>query len=131
MTKFFLIRHAATETAGKRLSGRKPGVHLNAEGQAQAESLAQRLSGVGISAIYNSPLERAIETAEPLARLLNLDHARCENFLEIDFGRWTGCAVTDLENDPEFKLFNSFRSCTRIPGGVDARSPGADHFWSR
>jgi broad specificity phosphatase PhoE len=117
MTKFLLIRHALTDSVGKRLSGRTPGVPLNAEGQAQAQELAVRLTNVAIDAIYTSPLERAVQTAEPLAKARNLTIAESDNFLEIDFGQWTNCTFQELENQPQFRNFNSFRSHTRIPGG--------------
>jgi broad specificity phosphatase PhoE len=117
MTKFLLIRHALTDSVGKRLSGHTPGVPLNAEGQAQAQALAARLTNVAIDAIYTSPLERALQTAEPLAKAHNLTIAESNDFLEIDFGQWTNCTFQELENQPQFRHFNSFRSHTRIPGG--------------
>jgi probable phosphomutase (TIGR03848 family) len=117
MTKFLLIRHALTDSVGKRLSGRTPGVPLNAEGQAQAQQLAMRLADVPIDAIYSSPLERAVQTAAPIAAQRGLETRISEDFLEIDFGSWTNCTFQELQNQPQFQRFNSFRSSTRIPGG--------------
>lgn len=117
MTKFLLIRHATTDSVGKKLSGRLPGVHLNKEGKEQAQKLAERLAGLPVAAIYSSPLERAVETAEPLANALQLSVNICEDFLEMDFGEWTNRSIEELKDEQKFKLFNSFRSCTRIPGG--------------
>lgn len=117
MTRFFLIRHAATDAVGKRLAGRTAGVHLNEEGRAQAQTLAERLAASSISAIYSSPLERALETAAPLADALGLQTSISNDFIEMDFGEWTNCAIEDVMKDERFRHFNSFRSCTRIPGG--------------
>jgi probable phosphomutase (TIGR03848 family) len=117
MTRFLLIRHATTDAVGKRLTGRKAGVHLSAAGQEQAQQLVERLANAPVSAIYSSPLERALETAAPLADRLHLETIICEDFLEIDFGDWTDRTFDELRNDPQFGLFNSFRSSTRIPGG--------------
>ncbi|MDQ4139965.1 MAG: histidine phosphatase family protein [Bacteroidota bacterium] len=117
MTTFLLIRHATTDAVGKHLSGRAPGVVLNNEGITQAQKLAQRLSGLPIAAIYTSPLERAIQTAEPLAKLLQLSPIIQEDFIELNFGDWTNAAFSDLQSQNQFQLFNSFRSATRIPGG--------------
>lgn len=117
MTKFLLIRHATTDSVGKRLSGRMAGVPLNEEGRAQAQKLAERLAGLQIAAIYSSPLERAVQTAGPMANLLHLQTVISEDFLEINFGDWTNSAFEELQNQPEFERFNSFRSNTRIPGG--------------
>lgn len=117
MTRFLLIRHALTDSVGKRLSGRSSGLFLNDEGRKQAQYLAERLSKTPINAIYSSPLERALETAQLLARSLNLTPILSEDFLEIDFGKWTNCTIDELKSDPQFQLFNTFRSATRIPGG--------------
>lgn len=117
MTRFLLIRHATNNTIGKRFAGRMEGVHLNEEGQAQAQRLAERLSSLPIHALYSSPLERAVQTAEPLAKALNLPVVTCEDFIEMNLGQWTNTTFQDLAGEPHFKLFNVFRSCTRIPGG--------------
>lgn len=117
MTRFLLIRHATNNTVGKRFAGRMAGVHLNEEGQQQAQQLAVRLAGLPITAVISSPLERAVETAEPIAQLLQLETVLCEDFLEIDLGEWTNSAFEDLAGDQQFHLFNTFRSCTRVPGG--------------
>jgi probable phosphomutase (TIGR03848 family) len=117
MTRFLLIRHATNHTVGKRFAGRMQGVHLNDEGKAQAQHLAERLSSLPIAAVYSSPLERAVETAEPLAGVLNQQTITSDDFLELELGEWTNTAFEDLAGEPQFRLFNSFRSCTRIPGG--------------
>jgi probable phosphoglycerate mutase len=117
MTKFLLIRHATNYTVGKRIAGRMAGVSLNEEGQEQANKLAHRLKDLPISAIYSSPLERAIETAEPLAATLGKEVKVNEDFLEINFGNWTNLTIEELEKDATFQLYNSFRSFTEIPGG--------------
>lgn len=117
MIRFFLIRHATNDTVGKIFAGRMAGVNLNAEGREQARKLAERLAGLPISVVYSSPLERAVETAEPLAELLNLKIEICEDFVEIDIGEWTNLTIEELEMQTKFRLFNSFRSNTRIPGG--------------
>jgi probable phosphoglycerate mutase len=93
------------------------GVHLNEAGMIQAQHLSERLRGLPLTAIYSSPLERAVETAEPVASALGLQHIISEDFLEIEFGEWTNCALDDMRSQPQFGRFNSFRSCTRIPGG--------------
>ena len=94
-----------------------PGVSLNDEGKDQANKLAEWLKGLPIAAIYSSPLERATETAEPLAKMLNKEVSISEDFLEINFGDWTNLTIEELEKDSTFQLYNSFRSFTNIPNG--------------
>ncbi len=117
MAVFLLIRHGHNDVVGRTLAGRKSGIHLNATGKDQAEKLVERLSEVPIQAIFSSPMERTRETAEPLARNLGLEIGIMEDITEIDFGEWAGRSFEDLENDPEWRHFNTFRSGTRIPGG--------------
>lgn len=117
MTRFLLIRHATTDAVGKRLSGRSPGMSLNEEGRKQAQQLAQRLAAVPVAAVYSSALERAVQTADPVAKQHNVKTIVHPDFLEIDFGEWTGCGFEELAIQQQFQRFNSFRSCTRIPGG--------------
>lgn len=117
MIRLLLIRHAVTDSVGKRLSGRKPGVHLNEQGRAQAEDLARRLAHLPIARIYSSPLERAVETAQPLARRLNQEVVIDEGLVDLHCGEWTDCMFDALRGRPEFQRFNTFRSASRIPGG--------------
>lgn len=117
MIRLLLIRHAVTDSVGKRLSGRKPSVHLNERGRAQAEDLARRLAHLPIARIYSSPLERAIETAQPLAQRLNQEVVIDEGLVELHCGEWTDCTFEALRERPEFQRFNAFRSASRIPGG--------------
>jgi probable phosphomutase (TIGR03848 family) len=117
MAKILLIRHATNDTVSKRIAARVAGVHLNEEGNQQANAIAERLTHLKISAIYSSPLERAIETAAPLASKLNLPINKHGGLLEIDFGEWTNKTIDELKTIALFHQFNSFRSGTRIPGG--------------
>ena len=117
MTTFFLIRHASCRGLGHTLWGRTPGVCLNEEGRMQAQRLADRLSGITFQAIYSSPLERARETAETIARAAKLEVQQSRAFNEVDFGEWTGKSFDVLDRDETWRRFNTNRSTTRIPGG--------------
>jgi probable phosphomutase (TIGR03848 family) len=117
MTTFYLIRHGDTDYLNRTLIGRRPEVHLNAQGRAQAEHLAVRLAHLSIDAIYSSPLERACETATPLANRLGIEIGILKNLNEVDFGEWTGRDFRELAHDPRWQQFNLVRSCSRIPGG--------------
>ncbi len=116
MAVFLLIRHGYTDMLGVAISGRLPGIHLNSRGREQAANLAGRLTNVKLNAICSSPLERAVETAEPLAVSHGLPVRICEGLTEIEFGEWTGCEVSNLCG-PVWESFNAFRGGVRIPGG--------------
>lgn len=117
-TRILLIRHGINDyvQAGK-LAGRLPGVHLNAEGQAQAAALAERLSGAAIAALYSSPLERTRETAGPLAERLGLTVQTLADLLESDCGEWAGRAVGDLNQTDLWRQIQVCPSTARFPGG--------------
>src|SRR5690349_20838420 len=67
MTIFYFIRHAEHDLLGHELVGRRPGVHLNENGRAQAARLATVFSRMPLDGVLCSPRERARETAEPIA----------------------------------------------------------------
>ncbi|HKY45296.1 MAG TPA: histidine phosphatase family protein [Pyrinomonadaceae bacterium] len=117
MTTFFLIRHASCSGLGRTLWGRTPGICLNEKGKLQAQRLADRFRGIPLEAIYSSPLERTLETAETLAYAMKLEVHRDDAFNEINFGDWTGKSFDTLSSDERWHRFNSEREATRIPGG--------------
>jgi probable phosphoglycerate mutase len=124
-TTVLLIRHALTDAVGERLAGRSEGVSLNQAGRAQAERLRARLSGVDLAAVYSSPLERAIETAGPLARERGLRIEPVRDLQEIEFGEWTGARFDALAQDARWHRFNRVRSMAAVPGGeraIDAQA---------
>ncbi|MBA4136245.1 MAG: hypothetical protein C0518_02880 [Opitutus sp.] len=133
MTTFHLVRHA--EKIGTDvLAGRTPGVHLSDRGRAQAERLVALFERAAISRIFSSPLERARETAAPLARDKGLGIDVVDGFTEMELGDWTGRTPAELAADECFARFNRFRSGTRAPNGetmlaVQARFVGALLDW--
>jgi probable phosphomutase (TIGR03848 family) len=117
VTTFLLVRHATCDPVGRSLAGRAPGVHLNADGRAQARRLAERLATSPIAAVYSSPLERARETAAALAEPAGLAVETHAGLDEMEYGAWTGCTFAALAADERWRRFNTFRSTTRPPGG--------------
>ncbi len=120
MTTFYLIRHAERDTAADFLPGRAAGIRLTPRGRRQAEALVDHLKSEPIHHLYSSPLERALDTAGPLARDRHLPVQTATALTEIDFGVWTGKRVSELLADGRWRHFNQFRSGTRIPGGETA-----------
>lgn len=117
MTTFLLIRHGSTELVGKALAGRLPAVSLDANGHNQAQELARKLGDMKITAVYSSPLLRAVETAEPLAARVGTQLQIREALTEIDFGSWQGKTLAQLEGNEHWNRFNTLRSATCAPDG--------------
>ena len=117
VTTFLLIRHALCDPVGTSIAGRAAGIHLNPAGRVQAAALAQRIAHLHISAIYSSPLERALETAEPMAVDRRMEVVRTTGLNEVDFGEWTGRSLAELNGMADWREFNVHKSATRIPKG--------------
>ena len=117
MTTLLLIRHGDNDAVGKIIAGWMPGWHLNEIGKRQVAELGARLARLPLRAIYTSPLERAAETAEAVARHHGLAPQVFEDLGEVHFGEWEGLSIAELEQRGEWRLFNQHRSRTRIPNG--------------
>ncbi|MCD6022718.1 MAG: fructose-2,6-bisphosphatase [Actinomycetia bacterium] len=114
MTTLFLVRHGLTAVTGSRLYGRTEGIHLDERGNRQAAALVERFEGVRLSALYSSPLERCVETLEPLATARRLELRTSEALIEMDAGDWTGRTLASLRRT---KLWDTVQ-----------RSPSRFHF---
>ena len=118
MPTLLLIRHGENDFVKKgRMAGRLPGVHLNERGREQAQALAQKLSGAPIKAVYSSPLERAVETAAPIAEALGLEIQLREGLLETDIGEWQGRTWKSLRRLKIWGTVQSAPSLMQFPGG--------------
>jgi len=121
-----LVRHGATPTTGRVLPGRTPGLHLSDAGKAQAERVAERVVALKPSALYASPLERAMETAAPTAQATGLDPVEEPGLLECDFGEWTGESLSSVSRHAQWRSLMTAPASFRFPGGeslaeLDAR----------
>ena len=113
-----LVRHGQTPTTGDVLPGRAPGLRLATEGVEQARRVAERLAGLGrVAAVYASPMERAVETAAPIARACGLRVRKNPGLIECDFGRWTGRKLKTLSKRKDWTTVQRHPSGFRFPGG--------------
>jgi probable phosphomutase (TIGR03848 family) len=118
VTLVLLVRHAQTPTTGTTLPGRAPGLHLAERGRQEAREVAGRLARLRrLAAVYASPLERAQETALPIAEACRLDVRTEPGLLECEVGEWTGAALKDLRRRPEWRVLQRYPSGFRFPGG--------------
>jgi probable phosphomutase (TIGR03848 family) len=118
MPTLLLIRHGENDFLKQnRLPGRLPDIHLNQHGREQAAALAESLKSLPIRAIYASPLERAVETAEPLARALGQPIQVRPALLDTDVGEWEGQYLKKLRKLPLWKQVQQQPSQVRFPGG--------------
>lgn len=121
MTLFYLVRHGRTTDSGVRITGYRPGVHLDEMGIAQAQSAAAALSRQSIQALYASPLERTRETAAYLASALNLTVQIADFLKEVDFGDLQGLGP-ELAESPVWQQFSSHPAHVVFPGGESVKA---------
>jgi probable phosphoglycerate mutase len=111
------------------MAGRILGVHLNDKGQKQAQALGEALHDVPIKAIYSSPLERAMETAKPIAESHKLPIIREPDLMDTDIGRWQGKSLAVLRLTKAWKIVQNAPSRFRFPEGesfIDAQTRYVD-----
>jgi broad specificity phosphatase PhoE len=97
MLELIIVRHGETAwNAGDVFRGR---VHipLSERGLKQADLLGQFLSKKKLNAVYCSPLERAVQTAQPVAQKQNLTAQVMNNLNDLDFGEWEGLPVKEVK----------------------------------
>ena len=102
-----LVRHGQTTfNLEGRLPGQLPGIPLTDEGRRQAQRAAVVLSGLPLSAVIASPLERARDTAEIIARGWALHVQLDPRLMDLDVGSWSGKTVDELnKTDPQWRSF--------------------------
>lgn len=107
----YIIRHGQTELNMKMLMQGRSDHPLNAKGMSQAEEAAERFRsmGVKIDRVYSSPLIRAIQTAEQIARDAEL--IIDDRLIEMDYGPYEGM---DLR-DPAPEVISFFMDFVNVP----------------
>lgn len=123
MTVLLLIRHGENDyTRTGRLAGWTPGVSLNETGRQQAQALAKKLARAPLKAIYSSPLERARETAAPLAEAVKLPVEVVAGLGEVQYGDWQGKSIKRLARTKLWRTVQGLPSAMQFPNGETFRS---------
>lgn len=119
MVRIILVRHGETAWNSEgRFQGRID-VELNGVGRRQAEAVAKVLSDEEIDMIYCSPLSRAGETAETIAKYHSIEVKPEEGFIEIDHGQWEGLRREDVirRNGDKYNQWFEHPEKAKMPGG--------------
>jgi broad specificity phosphatase PhoE len=115
----YLARHGETAYNHEgRFQGQQQ-IPLNDTGRAQAEELAERAAAYGFRALWCSPLLRARETADIVARRIGLEPVEDPRLMETDAGEWTDRSFADVRGEAA-ELFDAFAAAQpgfAFPGG--------------
>ena len=119
MTRLILVRHAESTW---NLTGRYQGridTDLSEKGERQAALVAERLKSLSLSAVYSSPLRRALLTAISIGKAQNLDVQTEPELIEIDHGAWNGLSKAEVEKryGSLLQLWFASPSQVRMPEG--------------
>jgi probable phosphoglycerate mutase len=118
MTRLLLVRHALNDyVKNRRLAGWIAGVHLSEEGRQQAREVGERLADVPLAAVFSSPLERAVETAEAIIAHHDLEIQISDDLGEVGYGEWAGRSLKELAKTDLSKRVQFHPGGVRFPGG--------------
>jgi len=92
----FLRHGQAKNNIDRVLAGRTEGVPLTEKGIKQAKTIAKFLKPMKISTVYTSPIERALKTAEIVAKYNSVDCKIDERLIELDMGKFTGIPYDEI-----------------------------------
>jgi len=119
MLELILVRHGQTLWNFEKVFRGRSDIPLAEEGVKQAEALAEYLSGEAVDAVFCSPLLRALQTAEPISKVLDVPLYRDEGLIDVDFGRWSGLSREEVRRrfPNEWTLWRKGELSLRFPGG--------------
>jgi 2,3-bisphosphoglycerate-dependent phosphoglycerate mutase len=102
MATLLLVRHGETDWNREHRFQGHADPPLNRTGREQARDLAEQLAEVPLSAVFASPLRRALDTAEAVAAPHDVRVVQEPGLREVDLGSWTGLTRAQVEQrDPE------------------------------
>ena len=119
MIELILARHGETAWNVEKIYRGRSDVGLDEVGIKQAELLGKYLSNYGLKAVYSSPLKRALDTANIIARYQKIHVQIAEGLLDFDYGEWQCLPERDVKRlHPA--LLNEWHNNpqrVRMPGG--------------
>ena len=140
-TVVHLVRHGEVDNPGRVLYGRLPGFRLSEAGLKMADLAADALAGRDVVVVRSSPLERAVQTAAPIAARFDIEPTTDDRLIESDNvfeGKTFGVGDGSLRHFSIWRhLWNPFRPswgepyravADRVLAAVaDARDAAAGH----
>jgi broad specificity phosphatase PhoE len=96
-----LVRHGQTVHNIAGIAQGWSDSELSELGRTQVQKLAQRVRELAPTALYSSPLGRALSTAEAIRDVTGLEIITNDDFREMNYGRWEGCSFLDVRRTDE------------------------------
>ncbi len=99
--ELILVRHGETLHNVNRITQGWSDSDLSERGREQVLRLAERLKDMRPTALYSSPLGRAMSTAQAIAGATGLEIVPLDDLREMNYGRWEGRAFLDIRREDE------------------------------
>jgi alpha-ribazole phosphatase len=113
-TVIYLIRHGRTAWNVEEVFRGRTDMPLDDQGRRQADAVAGALADEPVTAVYSSPLQRAVLTAAPVASAHGVETQLDDRLTDLHFGEWEGKRLTEVrERWPDL-----FAQWERDPGSV-------------
>jgi broad specificity phosphatase PhoE len=109
LTQLILVRHGQTAWNREPHFRGRADIELDETGLVQAQATANRLSRFSVTAIYSSPLKRALTTAQAIADKFGLTVQPHNGLLDIYFGKWQGLTPQEA-SDQDGVLLDAWRN---------------------
>jgi len=119
MTSIYLVRHGQTAWNREEIFRGRTDVPLDEIGLKQAELVGEYFKGTKIHGIYSSPLARAWETAQKIAKFHSLKVQPLDGIIDMSFGDWEGHSHQEIrKNNAEiYRQWVESPHIVRLPGG--------------
>ena len=119
MTTLYLVRHGQTAWNREEVFRGRADIPLNDTGRKEALLTGHYLERVKVDSIYSSPLSRAVETAEAIARYQGKEVQISQGLIDIDFGRWQGVSHEEVKEryGDLYRQWNDTPHLVRFPRG--------------
>jgi probable phosphoglycerate mutase len=96
---YFLRHGETTSSRNDAFAGSNLEVELTSAGRAMAQAFAAVYRSLDWQAVYVSPMQRTVATAQPLCTALKLEMELRDGLKEMDFGRWEGHLPKTIQQD--------------------------------
>jgi phosphoserine phosphatase len=119
MTSIYLVRHGQTAWNKEEVFRGRTDIPLNETGLREAGLAGEYFKGLELHAIYSSPLTRAFQTAQQIARFHPLEVRPLDGLIDMSFGSWEGRSLGEVEQRDEahFRQWREQPHLVKIPGG--------------
>ena len=119
MTSIYLVRHGQTAWNKEEIFRGRTDIPLDETGLRQAELAGEYFKEIPLQGIYSSPLSRAWQTAERIAKHRGLKVQPLDGLIDMSFGNWEGRSLQEVrEMDAErYRQWREEPHLLRLPGG--------------